>query len=102
MPYRVLVDDNYHFMDESERHEVGEFQSYDEAVQASKRIVDDFLLSSFKPGMTASELFKGYTDFGEDPFIVAVDPSPHMAPSFSAWEYAKVKCEGISSPGKTM
>ena len=56
MAYKVLVDDNYHYMDESKRYELGEFHSYEEAVAASKRIVDEYLLTSHRPGMTAQQL----------------------------------------------
>ena len=95
MAYKVLVDDNYHYMDESKRYELGEFHSYEEAVAALKRIVDEYLLASHKPGMTAQQLCDGYTGFGEDPFIVAVSPSSNIEPKFSAWDYAKERCEEL-------
>ena len=91
MPYKVLVDDNFHFMDESERYELGEFESLDAAIEASKRIVDEFLLSGYQPGMTAQELYQAYTGFGEDPFIVSPSTEQTEIP-FSAWDYARQRC----------
>ena len=56
MPYRVLVADNFHYMDESERYELGQFATLADALAASCRIVDEYLLSAFKPGMTSQQL----------------------------------------------
>ena len=94
MTFKVLVDDNYHFMDESERYELGEFLTLDTAIEASKKIVDEYLLSAYRPGMTAQSLFRSYTSFGEDPYIVAT-PSQEIEIQFSAWDYAKRRCDEL-------
>jgi hypothetical protein len=91
MKYKVCVDDNFHYMDESERYTLGEYDSSEEAMNVSKKRVDDFLISSYKDGMTAKELFDHYKGFGEDPFIVSEDKSV----SFSAWSYAEERCREI-------
>ncbi len=93
MPYKVLVDDNFHYQDESERFELGEFDTYKLAEDACRKIVDDFLVSHYEEGMTTNELYDIYVNFGEDPFIVpkSVDPS------FSAWKYAKARCKKTCS-----
>lgn len=91
MKYEVYVDDNFHFMDEDERYKLGDFNSCEEAVAACKKIVDEFLELGYKPGMSARELFVGYRDFGEDPFIQSEDPICR----FSAWDYARIRCEEI-------
>jgi len=98
MPYKVLIDDNFHFKDESERYELGQFPTLTEALAASCRIVDEFLLSAFKPGMTAQQLYFSYTSFGEDPFIIP-DASEETAVQFSAWDYAKSRCQAMCSQG---
>ena len=95
-PYKVMVDDNYHYMDESERYEHGIFRTADEAIAACKRIVDDNLNDAFKPGMTEQELYEAYTMFGEDPFVVAVDNTDD-AVRFSAWDYARRRCRSLTS-----
>lgn len=88
MTYRVLVDDNFHYMDEGERYELGRFDSLDGAIAACRKIVDDFLRGQYEPGMAASELYSRYRSFGEDPFVVPPDaPRP-----FSAWDYARERC----------
>jgi hypothetical protein len=92
-PYRVLVDDNFHYRDESERYTLGTFATCAEAMAACRRIVDEFLLDQYKPGMDAVDLCRLYTGFGEDPFIVSADP----ACRFSAWTYATARCAEICS-----
>jgi hypothetical protein len=88
MSFKVFVDDNYHYQDESERYEQGEYESYEAAVAACKLIVDQYLAGAFKEGMNAAELYKSYVSFGEDPFVV---PNPEGV-LFSAWDYAKQRC----------
>ncbi len=90
MVYRVLVGDNFHYMDETEGYELGSFASLEAAVQAAQAIVDSFLASEFRPGMTAQQLYKQYVTFGEDPFIIGSDPGED---TFSAWNYARQRCE---------
>jgi hypothetical protein len=97
--YKVMVDDNFHFMDEDERYQHGMFLTAEEAIAACKSIVDKELESYLKQGFTATELYKTYTGFGEDPFIVCVDPAVERV-HFSAWEYAYERSQAIISHGK--
>lgn len=89
MPYVVMVDDNFHYMDEDERFKYGEFANADVAIEHCRRIVDEYLASALTPGMSAAELWDSYKLFGEDPFIRSVDAPPVQ---FSAWEYARSRC----------
>ena len=41
--FTVLVDDYFHYKDESERYELGEFEDLATAVAACRRIADDYL-----------------------------------------------------------
>ncbi|MGP8268464.1 MAG: hypothetical protein ACLQLH_00200 [Terracidiphilus sp.] len=90
--YSVHVDDNYHYMDESERYKKGDYATLDEAIAACKQMVDDFLMDEVEPEGTAAERYARYTGFGPDPFIVTNDPDAG-SPAFSAWNYAKERCE---------
>jgi hypothetical protein len=90
--YQVFVDDNFHYMDEEYRYLCGTYDNWEGAVIVCKRIVDDFLKYTYKPGMTPEELWKHYRWFGEDPFILG--PEPDSA-TFSAWTYAKERCAEI-------
>ena len=89
MTYQVFVDDNFHFMDQSERYLHGEFDSYEAAIAACKKIVDECLESSYQPEMTSDQLYESYAGFGDDPFIKSDDKSC----DFHAREYAKSRCQ---------
>jgi hypothetical protein len=92
--YTVFVDDNFHYMDESERYKLGDFSTCEAAIAACKAIVDEYLASAYEPGMNSSELLYCYHTFGEDPFIIS---GPNC--SFSAWDYAQQRCQEICTPG---
>ena len=79
--YTVMVDDNFHFMDEDERYTLGTFPTKREALVASLRLVGQDLLDGDLSDKKAEDLIASYEAGGEDPFIVGVP--------FSAWKYAE-------------
>lgn len=92
--WTVHVDDNFHYMDESERYTYGSFDDYEVAVVACRKIVDDYL--SANSAETADELYESYVSFGEDPWIEGPPPGPsHL--KFSARDYALKRCEELRS-----
>ena len=95
MKYSVFVDDNYHYMDKEARTTHGEFETLEAAVEAAKRIVNDGLLYDYEPGMSASLLYTRYTMFGDDPWVSGAETTP-----FSAWDYAKARCEIMCAAGE--
>ncbi len=92
MTYKVMVDDNFGFMDEEKRYAHGEFESVEAAIEACKKIVDEWLESSYNPGISAKELFTGYKHYGVDPWISEAEKT-----TFSAWKYAEQRCAEICS-----
>ena len=90
MAYRVVVADNFHYLADGVQHEV--FATLELATEAARRIVDEYLASAYVPGMGAEELFRSYTAFGEDPYVVAAG-SPEVI--FSAWGYARERCRDM-------
>jgi hypothetical protein len=98
--YRVMVDDNFHYMDKDERADAGAFMTAEEAVAACRGIVDDSLAHLLAPGMTAIELLAQYHLFGDDPFVVAAEGGAPV--TFSARDYAEKRVAEIiqhSDPG---
>ena len=91
--YRVLVDDNFHYMDPEAQWTAGEFDTAAAAIAKCKAIVDENLAQMHEPGMTADLLYQAYTAFGDDPFVVA--PRDAEAVAFSAWDYAQERCATI-------
>lgn len=94
MPFTVMVDDNYHYMDESERYKLGEYSTLSAAIEAARQVVDEFLMSAYQAGMTTDALITSYVMFGEDPFILSSDPA-HAGVLFSARDYARERCQAI-------
>lgn len=94
-PFTVMIADNFHYMDESEKYEHGKFETLESAIAACKRIVDEFLETALKPGITADELYRQYTSFGDDPYIIGAS-EPGVP--FSAWNYAKERCSELCGP----
>lgn len=96
--FKVIVADNFHYMDESESYEHGTFASLERAIEAAKRIVDDYLASACTPEISADLLYQSYVSFGEDPYIVAEGSTAVL---FSAWTYAREQCNVLRPPDKT-
>ncbi|MCB9418286.1 MAG: hypothetical protein H6667_00660 [Ardenticatenaceae bacterium] len=90
MSFTVFVDDNFHYLDESERYELGRFPKLAAAISAAQRLVNDYLITAYRPGMTAETLFQNYMSFGEDPFIITANGEKV---DFSAQTYARQRCE---------
>jgi hypothetical protein len=89
--YVVIVDDNFHFMNQSERYTLGEFETLDSAHAACRQHVESDLEHFFKPGMSARALYETYVQFGEDPFVRA--PPGEPASTFNARHYAKRRAD---------
>lgn len=98
MPFKLFIDDNFHYGDESERVASGEFATLAEAVAKAVEIVDDYLYSAYTPGMTGDELMASYCMFGEDPFIIDTE-SQSSKVLFSAREYAAVESNKVAASG---
>jgi hypothetical protein len=81
----VYVDDNFHYMDESERYEAGKFATKEQALDVCRKIVDEYLLSAFEQGMEQKELYQSYASFGDDPWFSG------GYPEYSSWKYAEIR-----------
>jgi hypothetical protein len=97
-PYKIMIDDNFHYMEEDKRLEYGIFPTADEALDVCRRLVDESLLAEYKNGQTADQLYERYTDFGKDPFVVALEGEPKV--KFSAWTYAQQRAQELVAPGQ--
>ena len=83
--YEVYVDDNFHYMDESERYKLGTFETCQEAIAACMKKVDESLEEAYEKGMSFDKLIESYVMFGEDPFIISKDKTCF----FSGRDYAR-------------
>ena len=86
--FHLRVYDNFHYMDESEAYNHGQYETYEDALIAAKAIVDEFFENNWKSGVTADYLLVQYSLYGEDPIIL---PNEHGEfESFSARTYANI------------
>jgi hypothetical protein len=95
--YKVMVDDNFHYMDEGERSEYTTFPTADEAIETCRRLVDESLLEEYRSGATADELYERYISFGDEPFVVAIGGAEKV--EFSARNYARRRVQELAAPG---
>ena len=65
--YTVFVDENSHSQDKNERYKLSDFDTYEEAVAACRKIVDKFFKKYEPRKQSFDKLWNEYTMFGEDP-----------------------------------
>ena len=92
--YKVYVDDNYHYMDEGERYEVGSYDSLEDALEKCKEITIRSLADLIEEGITPENHSAQWAMFGEDPFIFGGDGTvPFSARKFITVELCKAIIE---------
>ena len=86
--YRVMIDDNFHYMDESYRECAGTFQHYEDALEVARKITFESVVEN--QSVTAAETLKNYKGFGDDPFIQPFGGAPRPEENYSAWTTAEM------------
>ena len=88
--YKVFIDDNYHYMDESERYAAGSYDSLEEAVTKCKELTIKSLRDLYEKGITPEKLKAQWSMFGEDPYVFGGDGGvPFSARKFVSTELCK-------------
>lgn len=90
----VWAYDNFHLSGEAEKYEVGRFATCDEALEACRQTVDEFLESVYQEGMTADQLRREYEARGPDPYIEPRDAQC----VFEARRYARLQAAALAGP----
>ena len=90
--FEVCVDDNWHFMDESERYSHSVHKTFEDAVECCKKMIDNDLEYILKEH-GIDKLYGVYCLSGDDPFI---RPTPE-GKDFSAGVYAEQRCNQIEA-----
>jgi len=93
MSFKVRVADNFHQRDDADTYEMGPYPTFEIAEAEAKRIVDECLASLHEPAMSAEDLYRRYSGFGDDPYVVAEDGTVR----FQGWRYARERCEALCS-----
>ena len=96
--YKIYVDDNYHYMDESERYVADSYSSLEEAVERCKELTIKSLEDLYEDGITPENLSAQWAMFGEDPFIRGGDGSvPFSARKFITTELCRAIIESLKN-----
>ena len=96
--YKVFVDDNYHYMDESERYVADSYSSLEDAVERCKELTIKSLEDLYEDGITPENLSAQWAMFGEDLYIVGAGGSvPFSARKFITTELCKEIIDSIES-----
>lgn len=91
--YKVIIDENFHFMDENERYRSGGYQTFEDAVNKCKQILDEFLTDAKSVNDTPESLYMTWRMYGENPFVVGGKTSE----KFIASEYVENRCVELTS-----
>jgi (p)ppGpp synthase/HD superfamily hydrolase len=104
MKYHIRVYDNYHYADESEAYNHKTYVTYEEAEQAAKEIVNEFLEHNWSRGTKPDILVAQYCLYGEDPTIFPKEnpDGKHFSGRKYAEESAKIICQKLEDEQKNM
>lgn len=91
--FHLRVYDNFHYMDESEAYDHGQYDTYEDALMAAKAIVDEFFEHNWTTGITPESLIGQYSLYGEDPIILPIEHGKFER--FSARTYANISAVEI-------
>jgi hypothetical protein len=96
--YKIYVDDNYHYMDESARYVADSYSSLEEAVERCKELTIKSLEDLYEDGITPENLSAQWAMFGEDPFVFGGDGSvPFSARKFITTELCRAIIESLKN-----
>lgn len=93
MAFHLRVYDNFHSYDESEADDIGSFATYSEALDEAKAIIDEFLVTNWKKGISPEALLCLFDDFGNDPVVISDVHEKHEC--FSGRSYAVSRVDEI-------
>ena len=93
--FKVYMDDNSHYKNEKGRYLKGTYKDCETALKVCREIVDEFLTKAYSKDKTENQLWHEYSNWGEDPFIIATEGDHDC--SFSAWDYAKERIKHVSN-----
>ncbi len=102
MKYYLRIYDNYHYQDESEAFNSGEYDNYEEAENAAKTIIKEFLEHNWSRGMNPEILIGQYCLYGEDPIILPAEnpEGKHFSGRDYANEIAGTICINLEKEAK--
>lgn len=95
MKFHLKIFDNNHHWDEASSYDHGEYETYEEAVIAAKKIVEEFFIGKCHSNRTADDLMASFAMYGEEPVVFPDEPknAVKFSPREYAEEYVKELCK---------
>ena len=88
MGFFVRNYDNYHYMDEAEAYNKGDYKTFEEAEEKARSVVVEVISDFYRNGIEADKLMSYFAMFGEEPVILS-DNGLKKVRDFSARNYAQ-------------
>lgn len=86
--YKVIVADNFHYMDYDYHYEDGSYDTLEEALNTCRLTTVFSVMRQYEEGIEPGKLREKYITFGLDPYIVSDESNPdNDAVPFSAWTF---------------
>ena len=85
---------------ETKVRRIGEYDTLEDAISTSKRVIDVYLRTAYRPGMEPRTLLSRYQDKGEHPYIFRNDDNTFNVPGFNHIHYATTRSNDICSGKK--
>jgi hypothetical protein len=93
-PFSVDVFSDHRGSGQSPWIRIGEFERLEEAVEACKRVVDDFLKSPINLFMSPDRLVNAFLNYGDVP---AINGAENLK-TFDVYQYLMDRCTEITNP----
>ncbi len=75
----------------------GVFPERREAIEAARRIIDDWMVKNYKPGMDTASLYSLYFQLGEVPSVFG-DQGYSIGTAFDYVQYARDRAKQLCEP----
>ena len=93
-PFSVNVYSDFRGSKPSPWVSIGEFDNLDDAIEACKKVVDDFLQSPINAFIGCERLETAFLSYGDVPVIKGAE----NLPSFDIYAYLAMRCREVSYP----
>lgn len=95
MKFHLRIFENDHHWDEASSHDHGIYETYEDAVIAAKKIVEEFFVGECYSGRTVGDLMASFAMYGEEPVVFPDEPKNgiRFSPHNYAEEYVNEICK---------
>jgi len=95
MKFHLKIFDNNHHWDEASSFDHGNYETYEDAIIAAKKIIEEFFVGECYSGRTVGDLMASFAMYGEEPVVLPDEPpnGKNFSPRNYAEEYVNQICK---------